>query len=145
MPRKRQAATPPPERDLSQVNLIKTAMLEMLLVHPRAIWVHCDFPPSDMERYAPDDRCPVVGTIGIPTTVQPYLPILDALRIHAFRAIQHSDPVSIGLIGTYLGMGVYDSEDQPGMLEIQQSWLGYRKSTHLISGFFIHALGWKLT
>jgi len=103
MPRKRQAATPPPERDLSQVNLIKTAMLEMLLVHPRAIWVHCDFPPSDMERYAPDDRCPVVGTIGIPTTVQPYLPILDALRIHAFRAIQHSDPVSIGLIGTTWG------------------------------------------
>ena len=129
MGRKRQAVSPEPPRDYSQMNLIKTAMIEMLVSRPHAIWVHCDFPPSELSLYSSTDPCPspVVGTIGMPTTVDPYLPCLDALRSHAFKAIQHSDPVSIGLIGVWLEGGVYSSEDHPGLLEIQQEWLGYRK------------------
>lgn len=65
----------------------------------------------------------------MPRTIQPYLPTLDVLRSHALRAIEDCDPISCGIMGLYLCIGVFGEGNGRGPegLQDQMDWLAYRE------------------
>lgn len=108
-------------------------MLEMILHEPRALWIKFNGHPRSYNP-APSLRGSIIHcAIAMPWTIQPFLMTLDVVKAHAIRAVEKLDPVSCGIIGCYLSVGVFNEDNGRSSVDLpdQLAWLAHGETIPL--------------